>query len=241
VPDQLSLEKRVVETVAQEPVERSAAARAADHAAIAGSIDGLLPALIAKLGATGLAELEIREDALRVRLRRPPEGAVPHDRRVGDRSGRGDRSRGTTSTAATVGVAHGSLHTPGLTPVGPGRDGREGRTGGDGRDQARADQPQAVATSPAVGIYHPRAEARAGNRVRAGDRLGNVDMLGVPQEVVAPTDGLIGASLVEPGDAVEYGQELVVIEFAGATAGATGAAPTARSPGPATPPTALDH
>ena len=80
-------------------------------------------------------------------------------------------------------------------------------------------------------------------------------MLGVPQEVVAPTDGLIGASLVDPGDAVEYGQELVVIEFAtagpGGTlsgAGATGAAasmaaaPPAGAPGaPVTPPTPMDH
>jgi len=236
VPDQVSLETRVVET-AEEPVERSAASRAADHAAIAGSINELLPALIAKLGATGLAELEIRVDALRVRLRRPPDGAVPHDRRVGDRSRGADRSRGT---AATIGAAHGSGHSPGLTPVGPGRDGREGKTGGDGRDHARADRSRAVATSPAVGIYHPRSEARAGTRVRAGDRLGNVDMLGVPQEVVAPTDGVIGTSLVEPGDAVEYGQELVVIEFAGATAGATGAATTGAT-APPTPPTALDH
>jgi biotin carboxyl carrier protein len=38
-------------------------------------------------------------------------------------------------------------------------------------------------------------------------------MLGVAQEVVAPVDGIVGASLVEPGDAVEYGQELLVIEF----------------------------
>jgi pyruvate/2-oxoglutarate dehydrogenase complex dihydrolipoamide acyltransferase (E2) component len=42
-------------------------------------------------------------------------------------------------------------------------------------------------------------------------------MLGVPQEVVAPADGLVGASLVESGEAVEYGQELVVIEFATAS------------------------
>jgi biotin carboxyl carrier protein len=70
-----------------------------------------------------------------------------------------------------------------------------------------------VATSPAVGIYQPRAEIPAGTRVRAGDRLGAVDMLGVAQEVVAPVDGIVGASLVEPGDAVEYGQELLVIEF----------------------------
>ena len=46
--------------------------------------------------------------------------------------------------------------------------------------------------------------------MRAGDRLGAVDMLGVAQEVVAPIDGIVGASLVEPGDAVEYGQEILV-------------------------------
>jgi len=221
VSDQPPLETRVVEAAAaQEPIERSAAARSADHAAIAGSIDELLPALIAKLGATGLAELEIREDALRVRLRRPPEGAVPHDRRAGDRA-RGDRARGAAPSG-------GGSHGPGLTPVGPGRDGRDGREarGGDGRDHARPDQVRDVATSPAVGIYHPRAEAHAGSRVRSGDRLGSVDVLGVPQEVVAPRDGLIGASLVEPGDAVEYGQELVVIEFASAaTEGAAAAGP----------------
>jgi acetyl-CoA carboxylase biotin carboxyl carrier protein len=72
-----------------------------------------------------------------------------------------------------------------------------------------------VATPPAVGVYQPKADATPGTRVRAGDRLGAVDMLGVPQEVVAPVDGLIGASLVEAGQAVEYGQELVVIELAG--------------------------
>jgi len=54
--------------------------------------------------------------------------------------------------------------------------------------------------------------------VRAGDRLGVVDMLGVPHEVVAPVDGILGEQLVEPGDAVEYGQELLVIEFAEAPA-----------------------
>lgn len=235
MPDQPQLETRVVERpAASEPLERSPEARAADHAAIAASIDDLVPALIAKLGATGLAELEVREDALRVRLRRPPEGAVAHDRRAGDRAGRGDRSR---SASASGGSSHGS----GLAPVGPGRD------RGDGRDAARSDQRRAVATSPAVGIYHPRAEARAGTRVRAGDRLGSVDMLGVPQEVVAPRDGLIGASLVESGDAVEYGQELVVIEFASSapdgTAATAAAAPITvpAVPVAVTPPTAMDH
>jgi biotin carboxyl carrier protein len=221
--DQSPLETQVVETVgAQAPAERSADARTADHAAIAGSIDELLPALIAKLGATGLAELEIREDGLRVRLRRPPEGATSHDRRAGDRPGRiGSRSAAAGGSHAQGGSHSTVAHAPGLTPVGPGRevrDGRESRSGaGDGREAQRPSQVRAVATSPAVGIYHPRAEARAGTRVRAGDRLGSVDMLGVPQEVVAPTDGLVGASLVDSGDAVEYGQELVIIEFPTAT------------------------
>ncbi len=73
-----------------------------------------------------------------------------------------------------------------------------------------------VATSPAVGIFQVATDHRAGTRVRAGDRIGVVDMLGVAQEVVAPMDGVVGASLAESGDAVEYGQELVVIEFASA-------------------------
>jgi biotin carboxyl carrier protein len=60
-----------------------------------------------------------------------------------------------------------------------------------------------------------------GDRVRAGDRLGAVDMLGVAQEVVAPMDGIVGASLVESGDAVEYGQELLAIEIIAAAGTST--------------------
>lgn len=209
---------------------RSDAERAADHAAIAGSIDELLPALIAKLGATGLAELEVRESGLRVRLRRPADGTVAHDRRASDRA-RGDRARGQAGAVPAVHAA--------MTPVGPGREARDGRENRDGHDGARLDEPRAVATSPAVGIYQPRAEARAGTRVRSGDRLGMVDMLGVPQEVVAPTDGLVGASLVEAGEAVEYGQELVVIEFA--TAGSAPGGGGATGGASASPPAPMDH
>jgi biotin carboxyl carrier protein len=49
-----------------------------------------------------------------------------------------------------------------------------------------------------------------------------VDILGVAQEVVAPVDGVLGSSLVESGDAVEYGQEILVIEFAPSTAATNG-------------------
>ncbi len=72
---------------------------------------------------------------------------------------------------------------------------------------------RAVAVSPAVGYFRPRPDLVAGARVRAGDRLGVVDVLGVAQEVVAPADGIVGATLVEAGEPVEYGQEIVEIEF----------------------------
>ena len=166
--------------------------RSADHAAIERLTAELLPALIAKLGATGLGELEVREGAWRVRLRRPA-GAPGHAPSSGPGTG---RERRPTDRAAADRAARTAAHHA--------TDGA-----GSGTREARRD----VATSPAVGIFQPHKDLSAGSRVRAGDRLGAVDMLGVAQEVVAPVDGVVGASLVEPGEAVEYGQELVVIEF----------------------------
>ena len=182
-------------------LERSDAERAADHQAIDGLTERLLPALMAKLSATGLGELEVREGGWRVRLRRPADGGV-RDKRGTERAARAAAGHHAPQAAAA----------PTMTPVGPGRDGR------DGRDGTAATDRRIVATSPAVGIFQVAADRRAGTRVRAGDRLGLVDMLGVAQEVVAPMDGVVGASLSESGDAVEYGQELVVIEFASAAA-----------------------
>jgi pyruvate/2-oxoglutarate dehydrogenase complex dihydrolipoamide acyltransferase (E2) component len=69
-----------------------------------------------------------------------------------------------------------------------------------------------VATSPAVGYFRPRGDLSAGTKVRAGDRIASVDVLGIGQDVVAPGDGLIGATLVEPGEPVEYGQAIIVLE-----------------------------
>ena len=74
--------------------------------------------------------------------------------------------------------------------------------------------PARIATSPAVGVFQPGPTAVGGTRVRAGDRLGVVDMLGVPQEVVAPVDGIVIGVIVDAGTAVEYGQELVQLEAA---------------------------
>ena len=175
------------------PAARDAAERAADHAAIDRLSGDLLPALIAKLGATGLGELEVREGTWRVRLRRPTSSTgagSTRDRRSGER------------TAAERGSERSSGDRPSRSA------GHNPDTSGTLNIDHRS-----VATSPAVGIYQPRTDLSTGTRVRSGDRLGAVDMLGIAQEVVAPVDGIVGASLVEPGDAVEYGQELIVIEF----------------------------
>ena len=83
-----------------------------------------------------------------------------------------------------------------------------------------------AAVSPAVGIF--RAGAGVGTRVRAGDRIAMVDLLGIPQDVVAPIDGIVAEVLAQGGDAVEYGEEVVVVEAEPATPAAGGDDPADR-------------
>ena len=204
--------------------------RLEDHAAIERLADELLPSLIAKLGATGLGEIEVREGDWKVRLRRPADAPGLHyGRRASDRPSRaqpGHEGHGHAPAAVepgALGFAPGAL---GFAPVALGF-------------APGAAHPANVATSPAVGFFQPRPGMTAGTRVRAGDTIATVDVLGVPQEVVAPVDGLIGASFVEPGEAVEYGQELIRIELATASAPApagsvASAAESVTAPEPAT-------
>ena len=78
--------------------------------------------------------------------------------------------------------------------------------------------------SPAVGYFSAHKTAAVGRSVSTGDVLGWVDVLGVRQDVVAPSDGIVGRILAEPGEAVEYGQELIRIDLpAGAGNPAEGA------------------
>ena len=74
------------------------------------------------------------------------------------------------------------------------------------------DAQRRTATSPAVGYFSAHKAAAVGRSVSVGDLLGWVDVLGVRQDVVAPSDGLIGRIMAEPGEAVEYGQELFRID-----------------------------
>src|ERR1051325_10887295 len=94
--------------------DRSGADRLADHGRIERLTDDLLPALVAKLGASDLAEIEVREGAWKVRLRRPP-GA--------NGSGQARRSTDRPSRAQPGHSEHG--HAPGAF---------EGHRGGPGWD-----------------------------------------------------------------------------------------------------------
>lgn len=203
--------------------DRTTDARQADHAQIGHLAENLLPALIAKLGTTRLGELEVREGEWRVRLRRPA---------TADGSNFGRRATDRPSRAQPGHEGHGhprgapeALARARLTGVGPGDpSGPSGSNGTGGAHGDRAgrqgERDRHVAYSPAVGVFHPGARAASGTRVREGESLGTVDVLGVPQEVVAPGDGIVATTLVEGGTAVEYGQELVRVELT-APAGAS--------------------
>lgn len=225
--------------------DRTAGERAADHAAIDRLTGELLPALVAKLGASGLGEIEVREGPWKVRLRRPAQGANLGRRATdrGSRSQPGHAGHGHAPAAfeghrparpAGVAAAAASHSTNGSGPAGPSPAPAEARPepAEANRRHGDKDPHRTVATSPAVGIFRPRNDAKGGSRVRAGDPLGVVDVLGIPQEVVAPADGVVGASLVDAGESVEYGQELVVIELVTApAAGAAGDGGTGPGPG----------
>jgi biotin carboxyl carrier protein len=201
--------------------------RAADHAAIDRLAEELLPALVAKLSASGLGEIEVGEGSWTVRVRRTADAVAGHGRRLMDRPSRSQPGHAGHGHAPGGFEGHRGARDPKAAGTAYSTNGATPPTGevaapGSAIAQAAsrpgeeaADRYRVVATSPAVGVFQPRAEAKSGTRVRSGDRLGAVDMLGIPQEVVAPADGVVGASLVEPGQTVEYGQELVIIELAG--------------------------
>lgn len=196
--------------------QRSEAARRADHAGIARIADDLLPALIAKLGSTHLGELEVREDDWHVRLRRPFGAAPGEGRRAGDKPSRSQPGHeGHGHGRAGVEGHRGSRGGGASAASGGGSSGADGMGGAstNGASPEAAGGTRSIAPSPAVGIFQPGARAASGTKVRSGDVLGAVNVLGVPQEVVAPVDGIVGETLVEGGTAVEYGQDLIRIEL----------------------------
>ncbi|HEX8940818.1 MAG TPA: hypothetical protein VF763_11725 [Candidatus Limnocylindrales bacterium] len=208
---------------------------AADHGAITRLADDLLPALIAKLTASGLGELEVRQAGWRIRLRMPAGRST--ERGGGERRG-GSHGRAQPGHAghghAPAAVEAGHRDGRGLLAVGPGRPDVDGDGAGERASTERAERHRVV-TSPAVGFYEPRRDVTSGRRVHEGDRLGTVDVLGIRQDVLAPVDGIVGASLVEPGEPVEYGQELLNLELLGEPTAVGAAAPSEAPPTPVEP------
>jgi biotin carboxyl carrier protein len=222
--------------------DRPEADRRSDHEAIARLADDLLPALIAKLSSTQLGELEVREGDWQVRLRRPFGVGPGEGRRATDKPSRsqpgheghghgragveGHRSNRPAGTNASTGTPSGI--TAGSGAASAATNGASARSNGRDGDGERS---RSIASSPAVGIFHPGPKAASGTRVRAGDALGSVDVLGVRQDVLAPADGIVGQTLVEAGMAVEYGQDLIRLELTAPAA--PGAAPGAAGAGEA--------
>jgi len=168
------------------PSDRTPAARQADHEGLARLSESLVPALVQKLNASALGELEVREGEWRIRLRRH-QATAPRRERV--RVGSSGAPRPSVAPA------------PAAPPTQP----------QDGQDDAN----HCVALSPAVGVF--RSVATVGTAVRAGDRIAVVDLLGIAQDVVAPADGVLVEVFAETGEAVEFGEELALIEVPGAS------------------------
>ena len=170
-------------------------------------IEQLVPGLARRLG-DSIDEIEVARDGWRVRVQRAR--STPMAAPVA--------AAGSTGAAAMAAVnlgaaTHDSSNGVGPAP-GPGPHLPHPARLAPAHAQARsaAGPGRLVATSPAVGVFMPRGGVGVGSRVRAGDRLGMVDLLGVPQDVLAPGDGVLSASLVAAGEGVEYGQELLVVE-----------------------------
>src|SRR3954453_1290635 len=74
------------------------------------------------------------------------------------------------------------------------------------------DASRGMVSSPAVGYFAPRLGVDVGAKVRSGDLVGYIDVLGVRQDVVSPIDGSVRAFEVQTGQAVEYGQPIALVE-----------------------------
>jgi len=185
-----------------EPPDRTPEQRAADHAGLASLAEALVPALVAKLNATGLGELEVREGDWHIRLRRG--AAAPR---------RPERPR-HAATVASPPPAAASAASVSPASASPASASPASAPQAAPAPAAAAPEPAAARPEPAVasvvGIFKPVAEV--GARVRAGDRVAVVDLLGIPQDVVAPIDGTVVEIFPQAGDGVEYGEEVLLVE-----------------------------
>lgn len=71
--------------------------------------------------------------------------------------------------------------------------------------------------APAVGVFHlahkgfPHGEPCPGDQVQAGQLIGTIELMHVPNDLVSPVSGTIDSILADDGAGVEYGQPLMSI------------------------------
>jgi acetyl-CoA carboxylase biotin carboxyl carrier protein len=74
---------------------------------------------------------------------------------------------------------------------------------------AQAEPTTLAIASPLVGIFRP--SVTPGDAVEPGQSIGAIEALGMPTSVEAPQSGTVEDLLVADGDAVEYGQPLLIL------------------------------
>ncbi|HEY2716426.1 MAG TPA: biotin/lipoyl-containing protein [Solirubrobacterales bacterium] len=85
-------------------------------------------------------------------------------------------------------------------------------------DAAGADAKGTKVESPSVGLFWRAPSPGAppfvelGGRVAAGETVAIVEVMKLMNHVASPVDGVVTAILVENGEAVEFGQAIVVVD-----------------------------
>lgn len=69
--------------------------------------------------------------------------------------------------------------------------------------------PTIAVVSHAVGYFYP--SIKEGDFVKEGDKIGEVETLGIRDEVLAPADGIV-EKLLSDGEVVEYGKQICLIK-----------------------------
>ena len=149
----------------------------------------LIRELAELLNETGLNEIEVEQEGLRVRVQRSP---VP------------------------VAVAPMAQAPQAAPPRQIGAAQRDTDTAAS--PDTEAQPPRDAVTSPMVGTCYRAAEpgsdpfVEVGDRVSEGDTLFVVEAMKTFNPIVAPRAGVVTAILVENGQPVEFGEPLIVIE-----------------------------
>ena len=154
-----------------------------------------LPAVVDLLEGTAVEELRIEQDETVFAIKRPLGVAAPTETVIAGSDT--EIPEAATSDATT----EQELPPPAAAPT----------------DDAPPPAESWTMTAPCVGIFRagshadtaPRTEV--GATVEAGEVLGYVEAMGVLNDVEASCAGLVGETVVEDGQPVEYGQPLFVL------------------------------